>query len=580
MQASVCYVVTMHIDVVPNRKSPPAVLLRESYREGGKVKKRTLANLSSLSMEQVNALRLILKGEKLIKPTEAFQIHSSKHHGHVQAVRIALKRLGFEKLLASSRSRNRDIIVALVISRILSPDSKLATTRWWHSTTLPELCGVADADENELYKAMDWLLGRQEQIEEKLAKRHLSDGGMALYDLSSTYFEGSNCSLATMGYSRDKKKGKLQVNFGLVADPRGCPVSIRVYKGSTGDSTTLLDTVHRIQDELGVEHIVIVGDRGMITGKQVDELKQTDGVDWITALRTEGIRKLLKGGELQLGLFDERNLFELMSPDFPDERLVACRNEALAKRRHHKRQALLQATVDELEKIQRMVQAGRLKGKSEGEIGVRVGKTMNKYKVAKHFDLSISDGEFSFSINADRVAAEAALDGVYVVRTSLAAEQMSAEDAVRSYKLLCQVERAFRSFKTMDLHIRPIYHRLDNRVRSHIFLCMLAYYVQWHMQEAWRSLLFFDEDLDAKSTRDPVAPAQRSDAADDKASTKCLEDGSPAHSFQSLLQEMSTIVRNTCTSPGANAGDTTFDVDTSPNATQSQALELLKTITV
>lgn len=568
----------MYIATIPNRGSPPAILLREGYREAGKVKTRTLANLSTLPADAVAALRQVLKGDTLIKADDAFEAITSRHHGHVQAVLDAMRRLNFAPLIASRPSRQRNLVVAMVAARILAPDSKLATTRWWHLTTLPTLLGVADADEDELYTAMDWLLTRQPFIEKKLAARHLHNDGMALYDLSSSYFEGVTCPLAARGHNRDGKKGKLQVNYGLLTDSHGIPVAVSVFTGNTGDPKTLLPQVDKVRKDFGIERCVVVGDRGMIAQKQVDALRTLDGIDWVAALRPEAIRKLVDGGALQLGLFDERNLFELTHPDFPDERLVACRNPELAKRRAHTRTSLLEATVTELETVRRMVGRGRLRG--QDDIGVRVGTVVNKYKVAKHVTLTIEDTRFDFDIDTDTVAAEAALDGIYVLRTSLPAAQMSAEETVHSYKRLTQVERAFRSLKTVDLAIRPIHHRLEHRVRAHIFLCMLAYYVLWHMLEAWRPLLFGDEDQHAKATRDAVAPAQRSEAALRKAHSKTLDDGSEVHSFHTLLTLLSGIVRNVCRVPGAPPDAPLFDVVTTPNAKQQRAYQLLDTIAV
>ena len=568
----------MYIATIPNRSSPPAILVREGYREGGKVKTRTLANLSKLPEPAVAALRRVLKGDTLITANDAFEAISSQHHGHVQAVLDAMQRLGFAHLIASRPSRQRNLVVAMVAARILAPDSKLATTRWWHVTTLPALLGVSDADEDDLYAAMDWVLTRQPRIEKTLAARHLHNDGMALYDLSSSYFEGVTCPLAARGHDRDGKKGKLQVNYGLLTDGRGIPVAVSVFKGNIGDPKTLLPQVDTIRKVFGLERCVLVGDRGMIAQTQIDALRTIDGMDWVAALRPEAIRRLVEGGALQMGLFDERNLFELTHPDFPDERLVACRNPELAKRRAHTRTSLLEATANELEKVRRMVGRGRLRG--QDNIGVRVGKVVNRYKVAKHVRLTIEDTRFDFDVDADSVAAEAALDGIYVIRTSLPAERMSAEETVRSYKRLTQVERAFRSLKTVDLQIRPIHHRREHRVRAHIFLCMLAYYVLWHMLEAWRPLLFCDEDQHAKTTRDAVAPATRSEAALRKVHSKTLDDGSEVHSFHTLLTLLSGIVRNVCRVPGAPSDAPTFDVVTTPSATQQRAYQLLDTIAV
>jgi len=566
----------MHIDLVPNRKSRPTALLRTSYREAGKVRKRTLANLSSLTDEQIDAIRRTLSGEKLVPVAELFDIVGSLHHGHVQAVDLVMKQLGFASLIASRPSRERDLVLAMVTARIVEPTSKLATVRWWQTTTIPQLFGVSDAQEDDLYEALDWLLTRQEHIEKKLAARHLPKGGLALYDLSSSYFEGKTCPLAALGHNRDGKSGKLQVNYGLLTDPEGRPVAVSVFEGNTGDPKTLMPEVEKLQKDFSIEEFVLVGDRGMISQKQINELKQKDGIDWITALRSVTIRKLVEDGSIQPGLFDERNLFELIHPDFPEERLVACRNPQLAALRVSKRDSLLQATTKELEKVRASVAHGRLKGKDA--IGVRIGKVIDKYKVAKHFVLEIQDHQFDFHIDAQKVAAEAALDGLYVVRTSVSVQRLPSEDVVRSYKSLSQVERAFRSLKTIDLQVRPIHHRLEERVKAHLFLCMLAHYVVWHMLEAWRPLLFSDEDQLAKKTRDPVAPAKRSEKALDKVHSKHLDDGTTVHSFHTLLRELSTIVRNTCRRPHASPDEPTFDLTTIPNVKQQQAWDLLKSI--
>jgi hypothetical protein len=569
----------MHIDIVPNRKSPPAVLLRESYRQGAKVRKRTLANLSALSAAQVDAIRRTLKGETLVPIADLFEIVRSRHEGHVQAVRTAMTHLGFESILASRPSRERDLVLAMVTARILEPTSKLATTRWWHTTTLPDAFGVTDADEDDLYAALDWLITRQAHIEKKLAARHLKTGGFVLYDLSSSYFEGTTSPLAARGYNRDGKTGKLQVNYGLLTDPRGCPVAVSVFEGNTGDPTTLLPQVEKLQQTFAIDQLVLVGDRGMISQKQINALKPREGIEWITALRTGAIRKLVDGGHLQIGLFDERHLFEVTHPDFPGERLVACRNPQLALLRAHTRQSLLQATAKELEKVRGMIGRGTLKGKDA--IGVRVGKVVDKHKMSKHLVLNIREDGFDFHLDDDKVSAEAALDGIYVVRTSVPADRLATDDVVRSYKRLSQVERAFRSLKTVDLEVRPIRHWLEDRVKAHIFLCMLAHYVAWHMMEAWRPLLFADEDQQAKTTRDPVAPAKRSDAALAKVHTKVLDDGTPVHSFHTLLQHLSSIVSNTCRRHGASTvGEPTFNVVTTPSPTQQRAYDLLTSIQV
>ena len=653
----------MYIATIPNRNSPPAILLRESYRENGKVKNRTLANLSKLPPQSVEVLRRSLNGENLVS-TDSFEIieDGSPAHGHVDAVITAMRRLDFSKLICSRRSSQRDLVVAMVAARILEPKSKLATTLWWADTTLPEMLDVNGASENDLYDAMDWLLERQRGIENKLADRHLENDALALYDLTSSYFEGQTCPLAALGHNRDGKKGKLQVNYGLLTNRKGIPVSVSIFEGNTGDPKTLMPQVEKVRDEFGIKQFVMVGDRGMLTQKQVDALHDIDGIDWIGALRPEAIKKLATSGAIQMGLFDERNLFELKHPDFPGERLIACRNVELARRRSDKRESLLQATIKELNKVRGMVQRGRLNGKKEievrvrkilkkyrigkhfeldiredgfnckvneealiaeitakgnpaqiekrleksrhhiqsiekqlanlaqkinrgrlhgqDEIGLRVGKVINKYKVGKHFELDIRDNDFSFEINNDKVKKEAALDGIYIVRSSLSEERMDADETVRSYKLLSQAERAFRSFKTVDLMVRPIRHRLEDRVRAHIFLCMLAYYVQWHMMEAWRPLLYADEDQKGKALRDPVAPAKRSDSAIKKVKTKRLDDGSRVFSFRGLLGHLSAIVRATCRCPDERDTSATFMMTTSPNPKQQRAFDLLQTIGV
>lgn len=554
-----------------------AHLLRRSYREAGKVKNETVGNLSHLPDPLIDLIRRALKGEALVPVSHTFEILRSTLHGDAKAVGIAMERLGFTTLLSSRPCREADLVTAMVQARILAPHTKLATTRWWQTSTLAEDLGVADASEDDLYAAMDWLLARQATIEKKLAARHLDAKSLVLYDLSSSYFEGTKCPLAKIGHNRDGKKHKLQVNYGLLTDSRGCPVAVSVFDGNVNDPKTLMPQVRQLKDDFGIQTFVLVGDRGMLSQKAIDTLRDVEGLGWITALKTGRIRALVEDGHLQLGLFDERNLFELSAPDFPGERLVACRNPELAKLRSHTRQSLLEATVKELEKVKRMVERGRLRG--EGEIGVRVGKVVNKYKVAKHVVLDVGDDRFDFRIDGKAVATEAALDGIYIVRTSVGKRHMSAADAVRNYKQLSTVERAFRSLKTVDLQVRPIHHRLADRVRSHIFLCMLAYYVEWHMREAWRSMLFADEDQDAKTSRDPVAPARRSAAADAKAATHRLDNGTPAHSFRTLLQDLATIVRNTCRVPGGAADGPTFQVVTTPNPKQKRALELLEKIT-
>jgi len=655
--------VPMYIETISNRNSPPAILLRESYRENGKVKKRTLSNLSHLPPNAIDTLRRSLKNETLVSPDDAFEIieDGSPAHGHVEAVLTAMRRLKFPELISPKKSRQRDIVVGMIAARILRPQSKLATTLWWNDTTLPKTLGISDADENDLYEAMDWLLARQDSIEKKLAKRHLETDATALYDLTSSYFEGKTCPLAARGHDRDGKKGKLQVNYGLLTNTQGVPVAVSVFEGNTGDPSTLLPQVQKVQKDFGIDQFVIVGDRGMLTQKKINTLNGIEGIDWISALRPGAIKKLINCGSVQRGLFDEKNLFELTHPDFPGERLVACRNADLAYKRANKRKQLIAATVRELDKVVKMVHSRRLHGKKEiaeqinrvlkqykirkyfiveifedgfkckvekkrlsseitakckgnsqlvekqletsrrhiksiakklckvrrmvnrGElhgkdkIGVRVGRVINKYKVAKHFNLNIEDNDFNYCVNQDKVQEEANLDGIYIVRTSIPDEKMDADTAVRSYKQLSKVENAFRSFKTVDLMVRPIRHRLEQRVRAHIFQCMLSYYVQWHMMDVWRPLLYSDEEQDAKTTRDPVAPATRSDSAKQKVQTKQLDDGSRVHSFRTLLDHLGAIVLATCRCIGGNQSST-FTMVTKYNPKQRKAFDLLKTI--
>jgi transposase len=570
----------MHIDTIPNRNSRPAYLLRESVREGKRVRKRTLANLSSLPLEQIEAIRRILKGERLGPIEDGLEVVRSLAHGHVEAVMTAMRRLGFDKLIDARSSRERDLVVAMVAERIVAPEaSRLGMTRAWTDTTLGEDLGVADANEDELYAAMDWLIERQEAIEKRLAKRHLKNGGLVLFDLTSSYFEGVTCPLAKIGYSRDGKRGTLQVNYGLLTDARGCPVSVGVFEGNTADPKTLLPRVEKVKTSFGVDRLVMAGDRGMISNIQIEALRKLDGVDWITALKSGAIAKLAEGGHVQFDLFDERNLITLTHEDYPGERLIACRNPALARLRAEKRQDLIAATARELKKVAAMVAGCRLKG--AGRIGVRAGKVADKYKVAKHFELIITDSSFAFKVKDASVAAEAALDGLYVIRTSVAKADMTAEQAVLNYKRLAEVERAFRTLKGIDLQVRPIRHRLEDRVKAHIFLSMLAYYVQWHMIQAWQPLTFADEaNDDVARLADPVAPARRSSATLAKVRTRTLADGTPAMSFTRLLAHLATVVRNTLRPRSARPGEATFTLTTRPTPKQQQALDLVAAIAV
>lgn len=572
----------MYIETVPNRNSKPAILLREGWREGKRIKKRTVANLTNWPTEKIEALRLALSGKKIIAVEEALEKTNTRFHGNVDAALKTIIRIGLHRIIAAKPCRERNLIVATIATRICEPDSKLAMTRWWKNTTLPEMLDFGSADEDDVYEAMDWLLKRQSRIEKKLAKRHLSDGDMVLYDLTSSYFEGVTCPLARFGKSRDRKRNTLQVNYGLIATKEGCPVSVSVYEGNTGDSTTLMEQAQKVRDDFGVGEMVLVGDRGMISQKQIDKLKDMDRMAWITALKTGAISKLMKAGAVQLNLFDERNLFEFEHQDFPDERLVACRNKALGRKRKYKRESMLDATTEELKKIQSQLERGTLKKeeRAKDKLGVRVGKIINKYKMAKHFVLEIDDNSLAFSVDEKSVAEEAALDGIYVIRTSVPREKMDGDEAVRSYKNLTNVERAFRSLKGIDLMVRPIRHRTEDRVKAHIFLSMLTYYVQRYMVEALRPLLFADEDQAAKATRDPVAPAERSLGAMKKVHSKTLKDGTPTDSFRTLLEHMATITRDTYVQKETEQKATTFELDTKPDNKHRAAYELLAQISV
>jgi Transposase DDE domain len=568
----------MYIDFVPNRGSKPAILLRESIRDGKRIRKRTIANLSALTLEQAEAIRLALKGGQLAPVDGRFDCILSLPHGHVEAVRIAMRRLGFDKLINGKASRERDLVVAMVAGRIIAPEaSKLAMTHAWADTTLAEDFSVTDPHEDELYAAMDWLIERQDKIEKRLARRHLKEGGLVLFDLTSSSFEGVTCPLAKIGHSRDGKPGTLQVNYGLLTDARGCPVAVSVFEGNAADPKTLLPQVETVRDRFGIASMVMVGDRGMISNVQIEAMRTMEGVDWITALKSGAIARLADRGQLQPDLFDERNLISFTSEDYPGERLVACRNPELAKLRAARRQDLIAATERELQKVADMAASGKLLGRDK--IGVRIGKVIGKYKVGKHFELDIQEAALSFSVNEKRVAAEAALDGLYVIRTSAAEAEMSAQAAVLNYKRLAEVERAFRTLKGVDLKVRPIRHRLESRVKAHILLSMLAYYVQWHLAEAWKPLLFADEaPTDEARERDPVAPAGRSAAALAKAQSRRLADGTPALSFRGLLTHLATIVRNTLRSKDVTPAVGTFTLTTEANPKQRQALDLAAAI--
>ena len=571
----------MYIERVPNRNSPPAVLLRETFREDGKVKKRTLVNLSKWPVAVVEGLRVLLKGGTAVaKLEDAFDVVRSRPHGHVAALVGMLRKLQVDRLIGGGASREQALVLALIAARILGPCSKLATARGLGEQTqwssLGELLGVEDADEEALYAAMDWLIERQPRIEAKLAERHLQDGALVLYDTSSTYFEGRTCPLAKLGHSKDGKKGKLQIVFGLLCNSAGCPVAVEVFDGNTADPATLGTQIEKVRVRFGLERVIWVGDRGLITAARIrEELAPIQGLDWITALRAPQIRELVTGGSLQLCLFDERDLAEISAPDYPGERLIVCRNPLLAQQRARKRTELLAATERELDKIVQATRRAKRPLRGADQIGLRVGKVLGRFKMAKHFTLEISEQGFAYAREEAGIAAEAALDGFYVIRTSVAAETLSAEDTVRAYKGLSVVERAFRSIKTVDLKIRPIHHHLAKRVKAHVFLCMLAYYVEWHMRQALAPMLFDDHDPAAgQAARDSeVAPAQRSPAAQRKANTKHTEDGLPVHSFQTLLADLATISRDRI--QPRLAGAATFDKVTRPTPVQQRAFDLL-----
>ena len=561
----------MHVAVVPSRQRSgqySSVLVRQSYRQDGKVKHRTLANLSKLPAPAVDAVRAILRGEQVGPLADSFEIIRSLPHGNVLAVLGQIQQLGLDKLMAARPRRERELSVAMIASRVLQPESKLATVRGWESSTLASELGVADADEDELYSAMDWLLKQQSKLESALARRHLSQGGLVLYDLTSVYLEGSKCPLAMRGYSRDGKRGLAQIEFGVITNREGCPVGVDVFAGNTADPNTVAAQVDKLKNRFGIAEVVLVGDRGMLTSARIEALKEVGGVGWISALRSTQIEALVKHGHIQLGLFDKRNLAEISSPDFPGERLVVCKNPGLAQDRARKREELLLATERELDKVVEAGKAGRLKSKDS--TGVRVGKLLGRFKVGKHFKLDITDTGFSYWRDAEGIAAEAALDGLYVIRTSVAEGKLDSQEVVRSYKLLAGLERAFKTMKSVDLQVRPVHHRLEERVRAHIFICMLAYYVRWHMERAWAPLLFKDEERPL--AEDVVAPARRSASALAKARTHRLADDTPVHSFRSLLTQLATLTKNTVRVPTSPA---TFEKLAIPTPLQTRALQLL-----
>ena len=546
-------------------------LLRRSYREDGRVRHENLGNLSHLPEAAISAVRRILAGETLVAAEDRFQIERSLPHGHVAAVLGVLRSLDLERLLSREPSRERDLAVALISQRLLSPGSKLSATRRFSKTTLAEEFALGKVTEAELLGAMDWLLSRQERIERTLARRHLEPGGFVLYDLSSSYFEGRCCPLAALGHSRDDKKGTLQITYGLICSPEGRPVSVEVFPGNTQDQKTLPHAVASVTERFGIERVIFVGDRGMLTEAHAETLKE-HGVGFISALRSSQIKALAASGELQLSLFDECNLAEIQAKEFPGERLVVCRNPAVALERRRKREDLLRATEAELEKVRAMVEnpRGRLRNADAGTIGERVGRVSNKYKMAKHFLLQIGDGAFSFERKEGGIAREAALDGLYVLRTTCSRKELGARAVVRAYKQLKVAERAFRRMKSPEILIRPIYHHLEERVRAHVFLCMLAYYVAFELRERLAPLLFTDDTPLAPA--DPVAPAERSPAGKAKTGSKLTADGFSAHSFFDLLAELGTLCRNeVLIEPGGH----TFTQLTTANPLQERAFELL-----
>jgi transposase len=565
----------MYIERVPNRNSRPAILLREGWREGKKTRKRTIANLTNWPEEKVEAFRLLLSGEPMVSARETFVVERTVPHGHVEAVLGTIKRLGLDSIIFSKRCRERDLVVAMIAERLIHPCSKLATTRFWHTTTLAEELSVADADEDDLYEAMDWLLARQGRIEKKLAARHLLEGSLVLYDVTSSYYEGRTCPLARFGHNRDSKKGKLIIVYGLLTDEAGRPVAVEVYPGNTGDPSTVPNQVEKLREHFGLRRVVLVGDRGMLTQTQIDKLKDYPGLGWISALRSHAIRKLVNSGSLQMSLFDEKNLAEIHSPEFSDERLVACYNPILAEERQKKREKLLSATEKGLEKIAKEVARRTKTPLDKAEIGKKVGKAINRYKVGKHFAVIIEDGAFSFSRKEESIRRESELDGIYVIRTSESAKRISAEDTVRSYKRLEQVESAIRCMKGIDLLVRPIHHRTEDHVRAHIFLCMLAYYVEYHMRKALAPLLFDDEELDERrKRRDPVKTAKPSASAKRKKTVRLTPDGLKVHSFQTLLAELATRSRNRCRVKSDPAGPIFYEL-TEPTPLQKRAFRLL-----
>ncbi len=565
----------MYIDTVPNRHSPPAILLREGWREGHKTRKRTLANLSHWPAHKIETLRRLLRDDVLVSPSDLFDTERTRPHGHVEAVLGTIRQIGLDRVIAAKRCPERDLVLAMIVERLLHPCSKLATTRVWHTTTLAEELSVEGATEDDLYHAMDWLLARQPQIEQRLAARHLTDDAVVLYDVSSSYYEGRTCPLARFGHDRDGQKGRPIIVYGVLTDGRGRPVAVRVYPGNTGDPTTVPDQVATLRQRFGLARLVLVGDRGMLTQPQIDTLKEQPGLGWITALRSTSIRHLVTQGVLQPSLFDTTNLAEITAPAFPGERLIACYNPLLADERTRKRQALLEATEQGLTRLAREV-ARRTKTPLPGvTIGLRAGKILGRYKMGKHYVLTIADGAFQWARRQGSIDVEAQLDGIYIIRTSEPAERFSAADTVRTYKSLSQVERAFRCLKGIDLLVRPIRHRTVDRVPAHIFLCLLAYDVEWHMRQALAPILFEDEQLATdRHQRDPIRPARPSASARAKKRTHTTPEGLPVHSWETLMAELASRGRTTYRLKSDDARPTFTQVP-APTAVQRRAYELL-----
>jgi len=572
--------VPMYIETVPNRNSRPAILLREGWREGKKTLKRTLANLSDWPQPKIEALRRLLRDETLVSPQDLLTTRQTLPHGHVEAIRAMLRQLHLETVISAPRCRERDLVVALIIQRLIDPCSKLATTRAWHATTLAEDLGVGEATEDELYAAMDWLRERQERIEKKLAARHLAEGGLVLYDVTSSSYEGRTCPLAHFGHNRDGDKQLPIIVYGVMTDGEGRPVAVEVYPGNTGDPTTVSDQVEKLRERFGLKRVVMVGDRGMLTQPQIDKLQKHPGLGWITALTSGAIRELVHKGALQLSLLDEKNLAEITSPDYPGERLVVCHNPLLEEERARKRQALIEATAKDLTKIAQEVGRRKNKPLTAAEIGLKVGKVLGRYKVGKHFACQIGEGSFTWSRRQEAIEQEAQLDGIYVLRTSEPVEHLSAADTVRSYKRLAEVERAFRCLKGIDLLVRPIRHRTEERVPAHIFLCLLAYYVEWHLRRAWAPLLFEDEERhEERKRRDPVLAAKPSASVEEKKRCHQTTEGLPVHSFKTLLADLASRARVTYE---LKSGDTTLTIKQVPTLTplQARAHELIRSFPV